>query len=145
MSFIIDVDQINYTTGAYTNAWGTQCVALVQLATPAADSQNPPETTLWRKGYHIRSAPPGIFKRGTVIATFTPAGTYPTGTEGNRHAAIYLSHDSKGIKVIDQWHPGKPIPGQRTLEFTTDKFWWEAPRQVNKGDHFYVVEVDLDF
>src|SRR5688572_25418470 len=136
MPFIIDADKILLTPGAYTGPWGTQCVALVQLGPPAAGSQNPPATSLWRKGIRVATAAPEEIKKGTVIATFTPAGLYPTGSEGARHAAVYLSHDTGGIKVIDQWI-GKDAPSERTLTFVG----YDKPRAVDKGDHYFVVEL----
>ena len=142
MSFIIDVDKIQYTPGAYGGS-NTQCAALVQQGPMLNGGPHPPQQSLWRKGQHIKTSPQ--LPRGTVIATFTPAGLYPSASEGNRHTAVYLYHDNKGIRVIDQWHPDKPTPGQRTLYFTTDQFWFDAPRVVNKGDHYYVVEVEPDF
>lgn len=145
MSFVIDVNAIQYTPGAYSNKWGAQCAALVQLAKPIAGSSNPPRTSEWRKGFHIKVAQPGQIKEGTAIATFTEAGTYPTKSEGNRHAAIYLSHNQDGIWVIDQWDPGKITPGKRFIEFSKDGFWWEFPRYVNSADHLFVIAVEPDF
>lgn len=136
MPFIIDVDKIQKTAEAYKGPWGTQCVALVQMATPAAGSQNPPGTSMWRQGIWVHGAGPGVISKGTVIATFTDAGLYPTGTEGSRHAAVYISHDVNGIKVIDQW-VGKATPSERTLTFVG----FDVPRAVDKGDHYYVVEL----
>jgi hypothetical protein len=75
----------------------------VQLGPPAEGSKNPPGTSKWRKGIQVKIADASSIKKGTVIATFTPGGTYPTASEGQRHAAIYLSHHSDGIKVLDQW------------------------------------------
>ncbi len=69
------------------------CVALVQLAAHA------PHHTSWKQGPSVLSAKQ--LKRGTIIATFV-GGRYPDKAHGN-HAAIYLSHNSHGIKVIDQW------------------------------------------
>lgn len=136
MAFVMDADKIQKTPGAYTGPWGTQCVALVQLGPPADGSQNPPATSQWRKGIRVATAAPDEIKKGTVIATFTPAGTYPTASEGARHAAVYLSHNTEGIKVIDQW-ASKTTPSERTLKFVG----YDQPRAVDKGDHYYVVEL----
>ena len=145
MPFVIDVDALNFAPGSYANKWGTQCAALVQLAKPISGSTNPPETKYWRKSQHIKVAQPGQIERGTAIATFTAAGTYPTKTEGARHAAIYLSHDEEGVNVIDQWHPNKPAPGERKIFFSLDGFWWEFERSSNSADHLFVIEVEPDF
>lgn len=138
MPFIIDVEKIQLTPGAYTGPWGTQCVALAQLGPPATGSQVPPGTSQWRRGISVKTAAPGVIAKGTVIATFTPAGMYPNKSEGNRHTAIYLSHDSFGIRVIDQWDT-KSTPSERTLTFVGS----DTPRAVDKGDHYYVVETSL--
>jgi len=139
MPFVIDVDKISKTPGAYTSSDGTtQCVALVQLALPTAGSSNPPNTSLWRRGIKVQTAAPSAIMKGTVIATFTPAGLYPSGSEGQRHAAVYLSHDPNGINVIDQW-ANKTTPSERVLKFLGP----EQPRSVNYGDHYYVVELTI--
>ncbi len=138
MAYIIDVDKIQLTPGAYTGPWGTQCVALGQLGPAAAGSSNPPGTSSWRRGISVKTAGPMVIARGTVIATFTPAGTYPTASEGSRHMAIYLSHDSFGITVIDQWAT-KSTPSQRVLSFQGG----EPRRAVDKGDEYYVVELNI--
>lgn len=138
MPFIIDVSKIKYEANAYSGDWGTQCVALVQMGPPAAGSSNPPGTSSWRRGISVKSAPANTIQKGTVIATFTPAGTYPNKAEGSRHAAVYISHDSKGITVIDQWDT-KTTPSQRVLSFVGD----DQPRAVDKGDQYFIVELTL--
>lgn len=136
MPFILDADHIDTSPGAYTSSSGnTECVALVQQAPAAAGSSNPPETGDWRRGLRVKTAGPGTIGKGTVIATFTPAGTYPTASQGQRHAAVYLTHTSSGITVLDQWNSQGCVK-QRTLRYAGD----EAPRNVNRGDQFYVVE-----
>ena len=141
MPFIIDVSKIKFEENAYKGDWGTQCVALVQMGPPAGGSSNPPGTSQWRRGIRVATAAPDEIKKGTVIATFTPAGTYPNGAEGNRHAAVYVSHDSTEITVIDQWasDPPKPTPSQRVLKFVG----YDKPRAVDKGDHYFVVELTI--
>lgn len=66
---------------------------------------------------------------GTVIATFDATGHY------RGHAAIYVSQNSTGILVYDQYvtppHP-KPI-GPRLLR-------WGAHGHSNNGDNFHVVD-----
>lgn len=52
----------------------------------------------------------GDIPLGTVIATFDSIGNYPA---TQRHAAIYLSHDSCGIWVYHQYKIGRgPIGGK---------------------------------
>ena len=136
MPFIIDVDKLQYTADAYKGPWGTQCVALAQMGPPATGSQVPPGTSQWRRGLRVANAAPGVIQKGTVIATFTAGGRYPNSSEGNRHTALYLSHDANGIKVIEQWI-GKAIPSERTLAFVG----FLEPRRVDKGDQYYVVEL----
>lgn len=137
MPFIIDVDKIRKEPGAYSNQWGTQCAALVQLGPPAKGSKTPPGTSKWRKGNRVKTGAPGTIKKGTVIATFTPGGTYPTKSEGNRHVGVYVNHDLHGIKIIDQW-ASKTTPSERTLKFVGD----DKPRHVDKGDQYYIVETE---
>ena len=140
MTYIIDVDKIDQTDNAYMSplkkdgvSIGTQCVALVQAATPAAGSSNPPGTSMWHPGIWVHGTARGIIKKGTVIATFLN-NIYPSGDP--RHAAVYLDHDEKGIKVIDQW-VGKPRPSDsRPLTFRGI-----ANRSVDNGDLYYVVEL----
>jgi len=136
MPFIIDVSKIVYQPGAYANAFGVQCVALVTGAPVKKGSKRAPGTSQWRNGIKVKTASPSDIAEGTVIATFTSAGTYPTRSEGNRHAAVYVSHSENGIVVIDQW-VSKPTASKRTLRYAGD----DSARSVDKGDHYYVVEV----
>lgn len=53
-------------------------------------------------GDSVLEAPPGSIARGTAIATFDGKGKYPVDSKG-KHAAIYLSHTSTSILVLDQW------------------------------------------
>lgn len=135
MTYIIDVDKIDSDNG-YDEGYGHQCVALVKLGPPAAGSANPPQTSLWHPGIWVHTAPQGSIKKGTVIATFLD-NMYPPGGPGKpRHAAVYLSHDDKGITVIDQW-TSKPKPSNsRPLTFLG-----VSDRNVNNGDLYYVVEL----
>lgn len=72
-----------------------QCVALVQAGSMA------PSTATWTAGIKVLTSGGGVISKGTVIATMVD-GHYPNHASGN-HAAIYLSHDSHGIQVLDQW------------------------------------------
>lgn len=93
-----------------------ECVALVKVACGA------PRTTYWRKGMQVKNNGASI-RRGTAIATFSN-GSY----EG--HAAIYLSQDSSGIHVVDQW---------RTHPASTRVIRWGGNGTSNDGNQFYVV------
>jgi hypothetical protein len=146
MSYIIDIDKIDKTPHAYDSVLkkdgetiGTQCVALVQQGPAAAGSSNPPGTKTWRPGIQVHGALQGSITKGTVIATFIN-GMYPTTSP--RHAAVYLSHDDTGIRVIDQW-VGKAVPSDsRPLTFHAlpeDRALDE--RDVNNGELYYVVEL----
>jgi hypothetical protein len=139
MPFIIDVGKIQQTPEAYNGPWGTQCVALVQMASAAAGSSNPPNSKLWRQGIHVREAAAGAIVKGTVIATFID-GTYPT--IDPRHAAVYLSHDDKCIRVIDQW-VGQPTP-KETRPLTYRDLPTDRPlglKDVDNGELYFVVEL----
>jgi hypothetical protein len=104
-----------------------QCVAFVQLASGA------PLTARWTQGKQVKGDL--TITKGTAIATFSAAGKYTNSTDGTSHAAIYVSQDSSGIAVWDQW-TGQPVH-QRTIRFQGN-----APgvKPVNNGDAFYVIE-----
>ena len=121
----------------FINASGeTQCVIFVQQAAKT------PLTKEWRPGIHIMTSKPGEIDRGTAIATFDEHGRYPT--KGDKHAAIYLSHNSMGIRVLDQWatkgKKGIPheVPGvsDRTIHANKPK----NTRLSNRAEMFYVIE-----
>jgi hypothetical protein len=134
MPFVIDLSKLRMTENAYTNASGeTECPLIVQQAVLLDPTRPVPKTVFWRAGRRVKTAQLGAIVPGTAIATFTAAGTYPTGSEGSRHAAVYLSHDANGIRVIDQW-VSKSTPSARTLPFKG------GDRSSNTGDHFYVIE-----
>ena len=75
----------------------TECVEFVRQTTAA------PQTASWKKGVAIFGSTLSSINRGTAIATFNDSGKYPTDGKGE-HAAIYLSHDASGIRVLDQWN-----------------------------------------
>jgi hypothetical protein len=81
----------------FANAAGnTECVEFVRQTTGA------PHTILWVKGESVLYARFGSIPRGTAIATFDSNGRYPVDGKG-KHAAVYLSHTSTSIFVLDQW------------------------------------------
>jgi len=137
MTYIIDVDKINQTENAYLSPLNgkTECVALVQAAPPVGGSLNPPITSTWRPGIWIHGAPQGTIKKGTVIATFL-ANKYPL--TDPRHAAVYLSHNDKGISVIDQW---KGATGSTPGNHRPLRFQGVENRSVDNGDLYYIVEL----
>src|SRR5262245_24931625 len=102
-----------------------QCVAYVQAAAHA------PSTGTWTAGILVKTSGIGVISKGTVIATMVD-GHYPNHSHGN-HAAIYLSHDSHGIRVLDQWS-GQPVH-ERTIGYHGG-----SGSPSNDGDAFYVVE-----
>jgi hypothetical protein len=70
-----------------------QCVALLQYYT------NIPQTGFWKEGKLVLD---DLFlAKGTAIATFVN-GKYQSFSTGN-HAAFYISQDTGGIWVMDQW------------------------------------------
>ena len=102
-----------------------ECVAYVQAAAMA------PSTSQWAAGVKVKDAAQGLISRGTVIATMVD-GRYPNRSTGN-HAAIYLSHDDNGIRVLDQWR-GHSV-SERVIRY---KGGLGSPS--NDGDAFYVVQ-----
>lgn len=98
------------------------CVKFVQACAGA------PRTASWEEGTKVQGST-GIAK-GTVIATFED-GKYPNRSTGN-HAAVYMSHDEKGIVVYDQWK-GQPVHS-RVIRFRNGK-----TISSNDGSWFSVV------
>jgi len=94
-----------------------ECVSFVKVCT--GDNR---VTGQWVMGRAVKGA---SLQRGTCIATFPDAGKY------RGHAAVYLSQNSEGIQVWDQWkgHPVSP----RTIR-------WNGSGLVNNGNNFYVIE-----
>lgn len=84
-----------------------QCVALLQHYAQL------PATYTWSEGQQVIGAT--SLAKGTAIATFVNGhyGCLPTGN----HAAFYLSQDSGGIWVMDQWFSdiSKPRVSKRYL------------------------------
>ncbi|WP_374327378.1 BPSL0067 family protein [Azonexus sp.] len=112
----------------FVNAKGnTECVEFVRQAT------NAPQTVSWKKGVQVIEAKPGSIPRGTAIATFDKNGRYPTDSHG-KHAAIYLSHDASGIRVLDQWNKQGEVL-ERVIRVNQPEY----PRS-NAAIHFYVIE-----
>jgi hypothetical protein len=134
MSFIIDIGKVKIgVDNAYTNFAGAQCAALVQQA-PLISGGQVPRTRFWRRGSRVKDLKWNEIAEGTVIATFDEMGNYPS---ERRHTGIYVSHDTKGILIIDQWAT-RPRAKPRTLLFKGGEI-----RQVDNGDFYWIVETDL--
>ena len=105
-----------------------QCVSFVHAVTAA------PPSSLWHQGVQVKGE--ATISPGTVIATFDPNGRYGNHTDGRSHAAIYLSQNSVGIRVLDQWngHTSQPVH-ERTITFRNG-----VGAKANDGDQFYVVQ-----
>lgn len=84
------------------------CVSLIKTCSEA------PHTKHWKQGAKVLNQTK--LTPGTVIATFKN-GRYPNKT--GWHAAIYISHDSDGIWVWDQWK-GKPVH-KRLIRIRNDR------------------------
>jgi hypothetical protein len=130
MSYSIKVPEKEvYGKKKYVNASGnTECVEFVRQVTGA------PQTALWKAGKIVANTKPGDIPRGTAIATFDGAESYPTDNLG-KHAAIYLSHSGAGIRVLDQWNSQGEVK-ERTIGFNKPK---GTPRQ-NDAATFRVIE-----
>jgi hypothetical protein len=134
MPFIIDTAKVDLNVeDAYKNAKGnTECVAFVQMA-KLKGTGYVPGTSQWRKGKYVKDAGQGDIAKGTVIATFDETDKYPT---ERRHAAVYISHNDKGITVYDQWNSQKMVK-QRTLYYKDSEV-----RAVDNGNFYWVVETE---
>lgn len=109
-----------------------QCVALVQHYAKA------PQTRLWKEGKTIKGNQ--MLKKGTAIATFSN-GKYDNHRTGN-HAALYISQDASGIKVMDQWKgdENKPKVSSRLIRFKGKRKDGTFLDPSNNGDAFAVIE-----
>ncbi|CAM2718038.1 unnamed protein product [Rotaria socialis] len=92
-----------------------ECVSFVKKCTGDRRA-----TSQWRQGKRVRTT---RVPYGAAIATF-PNGKY------SGHAAIYISQDSVGIQVWDQWR-GHTV-SKRTIR-------WNGTGLSNNGDSFYVI------
>ena len=85
-------------------------------------------TDTWNQGKKVFGD--NSIEAGTAIASFNDNGEYDC--DFGCHAAIYISQDSNGIKVYDQWQ--EKNWGERTLLTTASN------PQSNQADRFYVIE-----
>jgi hypothetical protein len=101
-----------------------ECVSLVKKM-----SGKMPATSSWKKGNLVKGDSAVV--KGTAIATFEGGKKF---ISGNGHAAIYISQDTGGIWVWDQYnHPPKAV-GKRYLPFDDSK------GNPNNGNKFYVID-----
>lgn len=130
MPYLMSVEEASvFGKRKFVNSKGhTECVEFVRQVTQA------PGTSRWVRGRLVKSFKPGGLIRGTAIATFDEHSKYPTDGSG-RHAAIYLSQDSYGIVVLDQWNSQGEVL-QRTIRFQRPP----GTKRSNDGDTFYVIE-----
>jgi hypothetical protein len=120
----------DFKENEYINESGhTECVIFIQKAAKA------PRTTLWIAGLRVKDAKPGDITPGTAIATFNDAGKYPTEGRGQQHAAIYLSHTSVSIRVLEQYN-AQNIVTDRYIKFNNAK----SGKRSNNADTYYVIE-----
>ena len=108
-------DPESYADGKH-HGESQECVALVKNACGA------PQTARWAKGTQVKG---NSITKGTDIASFEGSNG---GYEG--HAAIYLSQDSTGIQVVDQWKGHGT--SKRTIRFG-------GSGVSNDGDKFYAI------
>ena len=109
-----------------------QCVALLQ------HYQNLPGTKFWTEG----AAAWGnrFIMKGTAIATFVN-GKYESLSTGN-HAAFYVSQDTKGIWIMDQWSSdiSKPKVSMRHIKPRGRNKSGAYIDPSNNADAFSVIE-----
>src|SRR5690349_21081902 len=128
MSYTMPLIFSPFGRSKWVNAKGnTECVEFVRQVTGA------PATRFWRPGLRVRHAFPGQIKPLTAIATFV-GGAYPTDDQG-RHAALYLTHDATGIRVLDQWNKQGEVK-ERVIRFNRKA----GTSRSDDGDTFYVIE-----
>ncbi|TWB21905.1 hypothetical protein FBZ89_104153 [Nitrospirillum amazonense] len=108
-----------------------QCVALIEAYT----SVPKPASVFWKEGSAVRGNT--SLKMGTAIATFVN-GKYPSHSHGN-HAAFYISQDSTGIWVVDQYSTSHGI-FKRHLSFKGKNEDGTYKNPSNNGDAFSVIE-----
>lgn len=121
------LDELDGST-SYPNEKGNfECVALVQKTAGV------PNTATWKQGKKVLDCLAGEIQTGTVISTFDENGKYPL-TE--RHAAIYESHDSSGIKVVDQWN-NQAMAKRRRIRLKN-----LPARNINDAKWYYIVQTE---
>lgn len=129
MAYLLQMDPDRvFGVGKFRNAQGnTECVTFVRMATGA------PHTSHWHRGVQVKSARPDQIPPFTAIATFDADGHYPV-DGGGRHAAIYVSHDARGIVVLDQWNAQGEVK-RRVIRFDRPA----GTSRSNDGNTFHVI------
>jgi len=124
----VDVDSL-VTPQPKPNVGSGHCVPLVQQFAGC------PPTAEWTKGVDVRNHM--LLLKGTAIATFVN-GKYPNAGTGN-HAALYVSQDSAGVWVVDQYVGSNGIK-KRHLKFKGKAADGRYVDPTNNGDAFSVIE-----
>jgi hypothetical protein len=106
-----------------------QCAALVQSSQPIG------LTKTWRQGIPVRGNE-NLIVKGTAVATFED-GFYANRAHDN-HVAYYISQDSSGIKVMDQWSEKGEI-SSRVMGFKGTRADGLFPDPSNNGDALSVI------
>jgi hypothetical protein len=104
-----------------------QCAVFVQVAAGA------PLTTLWTQGALVKGN--YALAAGTAIATFGADGKYTNRGDGTAHGAIYVSQDSQGIWVWNQW-----VGSNGVCKNCIYYRHGAAVPHVADGDYYYVIE-----
>lgn len=131
MPYIDDQVDALVTTPPKPNVGTGQCVALVEQYT----SVRRPANVYWKPGAAVRGNL--ALRKGTAIATFVD-GKYQSLKSGN-HAALYVSQDSSGIWVVDQFTGSGGIR-KRHLVFKGKNSDGTFKDPSNNGDAFSVIE-----
>jgi len=118
-----------------------ECVALIQHYVSGIGL-----TKTWVPGPRVADLSESALPAGTVIATFWN-GKYPNKKTGN-HAAFYLSHSTKGIKVVEQWHGASPKAAKgirnangirfKNITLPSDQSG-SMPSMTNTAEYYHVV------
>jgi len=102
-------------------------------------TSNVGHTTKWKQGRKVLGSPNEItiplrlpITPGTIISLFDKTGKYPKVRP--MHAAVYVSHNSNGIVVYDQWN-SQGMAKKRTIRFKN-----LSTRNQNDAKWYFVVE-----
>jgi len=87
---------------AYRCSDGTRCQCVAAIFNFCPPIRAP--TSSWRKGIHVMS-------NCATIRKYTAIATFPDGRTYSGHAAVFMSCNSQGIQVYDQWC-GHPFSGR---------------------------------
>jgi len=120
----------SFQADQYTNSNNeTQCVEFVKQTTNLKSTT----TGSWKAGKRVLDCDPGTVPKYTAIATFDDSGKYPTDKKG-KHAAVYLSHNSNSITVLDQSKDSTTVK-QRTILSK------DSNSRSNDARTFYIIEI----